>query len=103
MLTHPLLKKQLLEGFGQDAKALPDAVFIPLGDKVAQALHFLADRGYITKERILDGLPHPSGANAERIAYFLGKKERSALSSKTSPAKLDQARDDLMLRIAALA
>jgi len=103
MLTHPLLQKQLIEGFGQDAKALPDAVFIPLGDKVAQALHFLADRGLITKDRILDGLPHPSGANAERIAYFLGKKERSALSSKTSPGKLDQARSDLIVRVAALA
>lgn len=103
MITHPLLQKQLIDGFGQDAKALSDAVFIPLGDKVALALHFLADRGLIAKARILDGLPHPSGANAERIAYFLGKKERSALSSKTSPDKLDQARAGLMARVAELA
>ena len=103
MITHPLLQKQLLDGFGQDAKALPEAVFIPLGDKVALALHFLADRGLIAKERILDGLPHPSGANAERIAYFLGNKERSALSRKTSPDKLDQARTGLMARVAELA
>lgn len=103
MISHPLLQKQLIDGFGQDAKALPDAVFIPLGDKVALALHFLADRGLIVRERILDGLPHPSGANAERIAYFLGNKERSALSRKTSPDKLDQARAELMARVAELA
>lgn len=103
MITHPLLQKQLIDGFGQDVKALPDAVFIPLGDKVALALHFLADRGLIAKKRILDGLPHPSGANAERIAYFLGNKERSALSPKTSPDKLDKARAGLMARVAELA
>ena len=103
MITHPLLQKQLIDGLGQDAKALPDAVFIPLGDKVALALHFLADRGLIAQKRILDGLPHPSGANAERIAYFLGNKERTALSRKTSPDKLDQARAGLMARVAELA
>lgn len=102
MVRHGLLQQQLIDGFGQDIKALPHAVFVPLGDKVAQALHFLADRDYLSKGQILDGLPHPSGANAERIAYFLGNKARSALSTKTSPEKLDQARNGLMGRVAAL-
>lgn len=102
MLSHPLLQKQLIDDFGQDAKVLTDAVFVPLGDKVAQSLHFLADRGLLNKGKILDGLPHPSGANAERIAYFLGRKERSSLSSKTSPDKLDQARAELMARVSEL-
>lgn len=103
MINHSLLQQQLIDGFGQDAKGLPNAVFVPLGNTVALALNFLADRGLIAKERILDGLPHPSGANAERIAYFLGNKERSALSRKTSPDKLDQARARLMARVAELA
>lgn len=103
MVRHTLLQQQLMDGFGQDAKALQHAVFVPLGDKVAEALHFLADRGYLSKNRILGGLPHPSGANAERIAYFLGKKERSALSAKTVPEKIDQARKQLMGQVAALA
>lgn len=42
--------------------------------------------------RILDGLPHPSGANAERISYFLGKKAREVLSHKTNPKKIDDGR-----------
>lgn len=103
MVRHPLLQQQLIAGFGQDAATLPDAVYIPLGDKVSQALFYLADKGHIEKERIMEGLPHPSGANAERIAYFLGNKARASLSKKTSPEKLDQAREELCRRIAALA
>ena len=37
-------------------------------------------------------MPHPSGANAERISYFLGRKPRERLSAKTDPHKLDGAR-----------
>lgn len=101
MIRHPLLQQQLISGFVKDAAALPNALFVPLGDKVSQALFYLAEKGLIARERILEGLPHPSGANAERIAYFLGNKARSALSSKTSPEKLDQARIELSRRIAA--
>jgi hypothetical protein len=72
-------------------------------DKVAEALFFLAERGYLSKDRILDGMPHPSPANSERIKYFIGNTARAALSIKTLPDKLDAARDDLICRIAALA
>ncbi|MDR1853376.1 MAG: uracil-DNA glycosylase family protein [Azoarcus sp.] len=102
MIRHPLLRDQLTAHFAAEAAALPDAVFVPLGDKVAEALFFLAEKGSIKRERILDGLPHPSGANAERIAYFLGRKERSALSSKTSPDKIDGAKEKLLRRVRAL-
>lgn len=102
MTSHSVLRQQLLDGFAQDARALPKAVFLPLGDKVSEALHYLADQGVLSRSRILDGLPHPSGANAERIAYFLGRKERSALSAKTSPEKLDAAKTQLLAQIKAL-
>lgn len=103
MTRHPLLREQLVSHFGEDVKALPNALFVPLGDKVGEALHFLADRGMMDRNRILDGLPHPSGANAERIAYFLGNKNRSALSAKTNADKLDQARDEMIRRVSAMA
>jgi hypothetical protein len=103
MTRTPLLREQLLTQFGEDAKALPNAVYVPLGDKVAQALHFVADQGLLNRERILDGLPHPSGANAERIAYFLGRKARGALSLKTDPVKLDAARENMLSKVTALA
>ncbi|MHB1186596.1 hypothetical protein [Thiobacillus sp.] len=103
MTKHPLLQQHLLTHFGEDVKALSEAVFIPLGNKVAEAMHFLAERGLLNPDRILDGLPHPSGANAERIAYFLGKKNRDALSSKTNPEKLDKAKSLIIGRVLALA
>jgi hypothetical protein len=103
MTRHPLLRAQLFSYFGADVKSLPKAIFIPLGDKVAAALHFLAENGCLEHNRILDGLPHPSGANAERIAYFLGKKSRGELSVKVNPAKLDLARDLLTRKVMVLA
>ncbi|WP_081889029.1 hypothetical protein [Comamonas aquatica] len=102
MVRTSVLRDQLLSQFAHEAQALSKAVFIPLGDKVSEALHFLAKEGILSSDHILDGLPHPSGANAERIAYFLGRKERSALSAKTNPEKIDLARAELISKIKAL-
>lgn len=103
MTSHPLLRKHLEAGFAQDARLLPKALFVPLGDKVAEALGYLADRGVIDRSHILNGLPHPSGANAERIAYFVGTKTRETLSAKTDPAKLDRMRAQTLEQVARLA
>jgi hypothetical protein len=103
IIRDPLLREQLLTYFAEDARSLSEAVFVPLGDKVTEALHFIADHGFISQDKILDGLPHPSGANAERTAYFLGKKNRASLSSRTDPDKLDKARNDLISKVMTLA
>lgn len=63
----------------------------------------LATRGVIATDRVLDGMPHPSGANAERIAYFLGRKPRHLLSAKTKPETIDDSRVDLVRKVAACA
>jgi hypothetical protein len=102
MLTTPLLQEQLLDYFGQEAGLMRDAVFVPLGPKVSLALSWLARRGMLDEGRILHGLPHPSGANAERIAYFLGRKEKNALSSRTNGAQIDADRLALRAKMAAL-
>lgn len=98
----PMLREQLEIGFARDAAILRDAVFIPLGDKVTEAMHYLVTRGLMRADSILDGLPHPSGANGERIAYFLGRKARHELSAKTSPHKIEEARSRLLTRVTAL-
>jgi hypothetical protein len=64
MLRSTVLRNQLLATFGEDAKALQQAVFVPLGYKVSEVLRFISKQGLLDKGRILDGLPHPSGANA---------------------------------------
>lgn len=89
MTKNPLLLKFLTEHFAVEAAMLKNAIFVPLGPKVSEALSFLVKQGLINGANVLDGLPHPSGANAERIAYFLGKKPESQLSVKTDPIRID--------------
>lgn len=102
MTRHHLLRKHLAENFAKEIQMLKNAVLVPLGPKVSEAMEFLAKEGIIDSSRILEGMPHPSGANAERIAYFLGKKEKSHLSVKTDAIKLDEAKSALIKKIAML-
>jgi hypothetical protein len=101
MTKHELLTEQLLEHFGAEVKALPNTVFIPLGDKVTEALDLLVERGLLDPTHVLSGLPHPSGANNERIAYFLGQGRASGPSKKTNVAKLNTARDRMQAQVQA--
>jgi hypothetical protein len=96
-------RTELTRWFADEAKALPRAIFVPLGPAVTDALESLAATGTMDRSRILSGLPHPSGANAERIAYFVGRKPRANLSTKTDPDKLDRARAALADRVGRLA
>ena len=102
MPRHAFLRAETLRWFAHEAAMLPDALYIPMGASVGEGLDWLAGQGVLRAERILHGLPHPSGANAERVAYFLGRKERSALSSKTNGAQLDAARQALLAQMVGL-
>lgn len=100
MLKHPLLIEQINCNLVAEVETLSeDAVYVPLGPKVGETLQYLARRGVLKESRLLNGLPHPSGANAERIAYFLGRKAEAALSAKTNPRLIDSARRALVKKI----
>lgn len=101
-LRNAFLREQVLRWFAQEARQLPDALYIPMGASVSETLDWLVAEGLIRPGRVLHGLPHPSGANAERVAYFLGRKERAALSSKTNGVQIDAAREALMVQMEAL-
>jgi len=103
MVRTPFLQQQIEAHFAKEAQTLDRAVFVPLGPKLSDGLDWLASRGVIPADRILHGLPHPSGANAERIAYFLGRKPREELSAKTNASKLDEVRVNIQQRVLALA
>lgn len=102
-LSHPVLRKMVETHLAEEAAALPGAIWVPLGGHAEAGLQHLAQAGRLDPARILTGLPHPSGANAERIAYFLGRKPRAALSAKTNPDRIDAARERLQRQVAALA
>ena len=62
-------------------------------------LHYVSSLGYLKPEQILQGLPHPSGANAERIQYFLGLKSADTLSNKPNPVQIDTAKAALLTQL----
>lgn len=101
-LRNAFLREQVLRWFAEEARQLPDALYIPMGASVSETLDWLVAEGHIRPGRVLHGLPHPSGANAERVAYFLGRKERAALSGKTNGAQIDAAREALLAQMEAL-
>ena len=102
MIKNPFLKQFLVEGSRKTLVGGASHVYVPLGPKVSEALNYLSQQGLINASQILDGMPHPSGANAERIAYFLGRKPKAALSSKTNGDKIDQEKRELLKKVAAL-
>jgi hypothetical protein len=99
MLKHPLLREMIDAYLMEEIRQLPKAIYIPLGPKVSQVFEYLIQQGLLQDQQVLFGLPHPSGANAERIAYFLGNKERESLSIKTNPDLLDQAKVKILEKL----
>lgn len=88
MLAVPVLRKRIDTHLAEEARALPDAIWLPLGPKAEAAVSYLAAKGFLPRERILAGMPHPSGANAARVAVFLGRKHPEEASRQTNPAPL---------------
>jgi hypothetical protein len=88
--------------FVAEAAALRHAIFVPLGPQVGDAVEFVAETAGLDRNQVLAGVPHPSGANAERIAFFLGRKARQALSPQVRPERLIAARTELEAKIAKL-
>jgi hypothetical protein len=97
-----LLKRYVREYFESEVKHLRNALYIPLGSTVSEALTWLAANGGIENHTVLNGFPHPSGANNERVNYLIGSKPKTELSRKTNARKLDDARANIKAKVAAL-
>jgi hypothetical protein len=103
MLSRTSLRHQVETHLAEEIRVLgPQCLYVPLGPKVTEVFQHLQAKGLLKPEQLLDGLPHPSGANAERISYFLGSKAREQLSSKTNAATLDTAKARIMAKLATL-
>ena len=103
ILSRPSLRHQVDTHLAEEIRVLgPQCLYIPLGPKVTEVFQHLQAKGLLKAEQLLDGLPHPSGANAERISYFLGTKPREKLSSKTNPVVLDGAKARILAKLATL-
>lgn len=100
MIRTPALRQMVESYLAEEVRALPDTLWLPLGPKPAEALAHLVRIGALKKELVLDGMPHPSGLNGERVSAFLGKIKSASI--KTDMAKLTSARARLSNQIAAL-
>lgn len=77
LLKCSLLKKYIYENFIEEYRSLinkEDILLIPLGRAVEEVLIQLEEEGLISKNQILLGFPHPSGANVNRIIQFQENK-----------------------------
>ncbi|MGH8501632.1 MAG: hypothetical protein ACREVE_04015 [Gammaproteobacteria bacterium] len=97
-----MLQRTAREILGSELAALPKAAIVPLGPAAEEAVLYAMRERHLDTSRVLAGMPHPSGANAERVAYLVGRKCREGLSSKTNAEKLDRAREFLCSAVAAL-
>ena len=102
ILANPMLRRMSEQWLGAEIDALGTAIWVPVGKEPTAVLQHFVSIGRLCAAQVLDGLPHPSGANAERIAYFLGTKSRDTLSTKTNPDVLDARLHALRQRISAL-
>jgi hypothetical protein len=99
MLNSSYLWDQIQQNLVAEIQALPDAIWIPLGQSVSSVFERLVESDVIADRQVLFGLPHASGANAERIKYFIGEKSREDLSNKVNPAVLDQRKRAVMEKL----
>jgi hypothetical protein len=100
MLFEPFLLKQIELYLKEEIGLLPEkCLYVPLGPRVSDVFSHLSGHGILSPTRVLDGLPHPSGLNSERISYFLGKKDKNSLSSRTSATKIDAAKAEILQKI----
>ncbi|WP_422449132.1 MULTISPECIES: hypothetical protein [unclassified Endozoicomonas] len=103
MLKTPILKQMVDDCLANEVQQLsPETLFIPLGSKVEEVLRYLVKREVLREQQLLSGMPHPSGANAERISYFLGEKEKHLLSIKTNPDIIDTSKAQILRTISGL-
>lgn len=102
MLKQSTLREQIETSLLEEIRALPDNLFLPLGPRVSEVFQLFVNQGVLSQDQVFDGMPHPSGANAERIAYFLERKPREALSKKVNPDTIDRARVALLAKVSAL-
>lgn len=102
MLRTPILRTMIDNHLAAEARLLPQALWLPLGPKADAAVQHLTDSKLLDPVRVPSGLPHSSGANAERVAVFLGRKAPELASRQTNPQVLLEAFKRLSSQISML-
>ena len=76
ILNNKVLTSYVQRYFYEEAKAMQNALFIPLGHSVTEVLEKMVQEGLLEQHQCLFGFPHPSGANGHRKKQFEEKKKK---------------------------
>jgi hypothetical protein len=66
----PILSAFVDQVLAADLAFVPEALVIPLGKAVTEAVDRIASAGQVDPQRVLFGFPHPSGANGHRKRQY---------------------------------
>jgi hypothetical protein len=75
MLEHPELRKYVEKVLSPELNDVPNALIVPLGQAVSEALRHLVQIERLDSKRCLLDFPHPSGANGHRKKHFEERME----------------------------
>ncbi|HEV2461973.1 MAG TPA: hypothetical protein VGS80_26775 [Ktedonobacterales bacterium] len=76
LLKTPNLRRYVEDSLSGELRRMPQALVVPMGTAVADALRLLIDAGQLDPARCLLGFPHPSGANMHRAGQFAGVQHK---------------------------
>lgn len=75
LLRHEVLRQYIDTLLVEELQAAGEAVIVPSGQAVSEALSYLVERQMLDERRCLIGFPHPSGRNVRRKQQFDERKE----------------------------
>ncbi len=67
---HRVLRLFIESLLAADVRRTPEALVVPLGKAVEDAMQYLVDHKHLDRERVLFGFPHPSPFNGDKGAQF---------------------------------
>ena len=76
LTRHPVLREYVTRTLAPELERIPDALVLPLGVRVQEALEVLIASGQLDSHRCLLGFPHPSGANGHKTDQWARNRLR---------------------------
>ena len=94
MLSTPILYKHLMQWFAAEVAAIPNAIFVPLGPKVTEAVNAVAQQLRLNPRQVLSGLAQLSTfarfsgiLNYRHAIHFSNQQSRQTGCRKNRPGK----------------
>nr|ABP47667.1 conserved hypothetical protein [Mycolicibacterium gilvum PYR-GCK] len=84
LLTTRILREEVEATFVPEVASLRHSIFVPLGTQVSDAVEFAAVQTVLDRNRVLTGLPHPSGATPKGSPFSLAVSPESRFRTRST-------------------